>query len=340
MLNVCLIGFGGIAQAHRRAYEHLMQTGAPVCLKAACDIDPNRFTQKVKINLAAGEASPEATLSFYTDLDAMLAAEKPDLVDICLPTPLHADTAVEMLRRGYHVLSEKPMARTFDLCRQMLQAAKQAQGRLMIGQCLRFYPQYEYLKGLVDSQLYGRVIAAFFERLSGPPVWAWQNWYMDYVRAGGCLLDMHIHDLDMCRYLFGEPESVSCRTQDVQSRMDSVHTNLYYPDKPVTAIGDWSLDGVSFRHGYRVSFESATVIFDSQAVWVHPRAGEPFRVDLPYELGGIEREIDYFVRTIEQGAELTTNPPLSAALTVKLAETLRDSAQAGGERLAFEAVIA
>ncbi|HBP38607.1 MAG TPA: gfo/Idh/MocA family oxidoreductase [Clostridiales bacterium] len=335
MINVGLLGFGGIAQVHRAAYDSLARKGFPVCLKSACDIDPEQFTRKIAINLGTAAVDEKNQMQGYTDLDEMLAQEDLNLIDICLPTPLHAANAIAMLNRGYNVLSEKPMARTLSMCNDMLAAAEKAEGRLMIGQCLRFYPQYEYIKDLIDKGTYGRVISGFFERISGPPIWAWQNWFMDYERSGGCLLDMHIHDLDMMRYLFGEPESVSCRTQNVQSKMDVVHSRLNYADKPVFAIGDWSLDGVPFRHGYRIGFEQATVVFDSSVVTVYPRSGASFTADLPYEEGGIEREIAYFISLIESGRPNEKNPPESAALTVRLAETLRDSALQGGIQLPF-----
>ena len=306
-----------------------------VCLKAACDTDPEQFKKRITINLGTADVDESKPLTCYTDLEEMVAKENLDLIDICLPTPLHAANAIAMLNRGYNVLSEKPMARTLALCNDMLAAAQNAKGRLMIGQCLRFYPQYEYIKDLIDKGTYGRVISAFFERTSRPPMWAWQNWYMNYERSGGCLLDMHIHDLDMMRYLFGEPESVSCRTQDVQSKMDVVHSRLNYADKPVFAVGDWSLDGIPFRHAYRIGFEKATVIFDSSVVTVYPRSGESFKVDLPYEQGGIEREIAYFVGLLESGEKNMKNAPESAAMTIRLAEALRDSALQGGTLLPY-----
>ncbi len=337
MLHVGLIGFGGIAQAHRAAYEKLAKEGAPVKLLAACDIDPEQFKRRIEINLGASDVDPASKMACYTDLEEMLAREPLDLIDICLPTPLHAPYAIDMLGRGYHVLSEKPMARTSGLCQAMVDAAAKSRGQLMIGQCLRFFPQYEYLRGLVQQETYGKAISAVFERTSGPPRWAWENWFMDYERSGGCLLDMHIHDLDMARALFGEPEAVSCVTRDVQSRMDVVHSTLFYGDgKPVFALGDWSMEGCPFQHGYRIGFEQATVIFDGSKVTVYPRGGDSFAADLPYEQSGIEREIRYFTGLLESGRPNEINPPQSALRSVLLAEALRDSALAGGTRVTLK----
>jgi predicted dehydrogenase len=333
MVRVGIIGFGGIAQAHKAGYTLLSKKGVGVRLVSVCDINPERFKNKVMINLETLETG-ELDAACYTDLKEMLAKEKLDMVDICLPTPLHAKMAVDMLNRGYHVLSEKPMARTYDDCVEMLKAAKNAKGKLMIGQCLRFYPQYEFLKNSIESNRFGKVLSAFFERLSAPPVWGWKNWFMDYDQAGGCILDMHIHDIDMARYLFGAPKAVSCLAQDKCSKLDIVHTRLIYDNMPVTAVSDWTLSGFPFRHGYRVNFEKAAVIFEQGKVNVYPNDGEPYEPEME-NLDGILREIEYFTGIIESGADNLKNPPESAANSVKLVETMRESALHGGKEIYF-----
>lgn len=334
MLKAVMIGFGGIAQGvHMPAYRYLQEKGK-VQLTGVCDIDPQRFTQKIEINIAGGEENAAAEVHQYTDLETMLAAEKPDMVDICLPTPFHAPTAVEMLKRGYHVLSEKPMARTYEGCLDMIHAAREADRKLMIGQCLRFFPEYSFLKNAVESGEFGKPLSAAFRRQSAPPKWAWENWYMNTEMSGGCIMDLHIHDIDMIRYLFGEPEAVSCCSQDIDSHFDVVYSQLYYPGMPVTAIGDWSQTGANFAADYRVAFEKATVICDG-GLTVYPRdGGAPWHPEL-HGLDGYTAEIEFFVDSILEGKTNIKNPPESAAATIHLVETLRQSAMAGGERTAF-----
>ena len=339
MINVGMIGFGGIAQAHKAAYKALVQQGKNVHLEAVCDIDPDRFQKNTKINIKTDNGLLDEDVHCYTDLDKMLASEQIDLIDICLPTPLHADMAIAMLKRGYHVLSEKPMSRNYIDCQRMLAAAEKAKGRLMIGQCLRFYPQYDYLKQCIDDGRYGRPRSAFFQRLSGPPVWGWNNWYMDYEKSGGCITDMHIHDIDMARYLFGEPKAVSCCTQDDISQSAIVHTRLYYDNLPVLAIGDWSLTGYNFQHKYSVGFEKASVVFENDQVSVYPKdGGTPFSPDI-HPRDGIEGEIEYLIGLIETDSLNQKNPPQSAALSLKLIETMRSSAEQGGVTLPFNGAL-
>jgi len=182
MVRSCIIGFGGIAQGHRAAYANLEKQGIAK-LVGAYDIDPGQFTRKITINIDTGEQE-KVDIHFYTDLEEMLEKEKPDMIDICVPSFLHADYAVQMLERGYHVQCEKPMALNYADCKRMLAAAEKSGKELMIGQILHFFWEYDYLKKAVDDGRFGKVLAASFSRLSSPPRWAWENWFMNYERSG------------------------------------------------------------------------------------------------------------------------------------------------------------
>ncbi|MCL2462155.1 MAG: Gfo/Idh/MocA family oxidoreductase [Defluviitaleaceae bacterium] len=329
MFNAAILGLGGVAQAvHVPAYKVLEERGK-ARLVAACDIDPGQFTKKQEINLGAAGAMPE-NLRTYTDLEEMLAKERLDLIDICLPTDLHSKYAIDMLARGYHVESEKPMARGSEECAAMIEAAKAAKGRLMIGQCLRFSDEYLFLKDAIDNNTFGRPISAVFRRQSGPPLWSSENWLMDHARSGGCLLDMHIHDIDIARFLFGEPGAVSCVAEKVYSGDDIVHSRLIYDGLAVFAVGDWSQYGADFAADYRVGFEKATVICEAGVVTIYPREGQPWKPALSGD-SMYMKELEYLIDMAVSGAPNTKNPPESAAASVRLVEKLKSSADRNGE---------
>ena len=331
MIKVALLGFGGIAQAaHMPAYRELEAEGK-MQLVAVCDIDPTRFGGNMEINIGSDNEALSETVKRYTDWRDMVANENFDMVDICVPTFLHAELAIEMLNRGYHVLSEKPMSLCYEDCLRMCEAAKAADRQLMIGQCLRFGNEYLYLKKVVEENTFGKPLSGVFRRLSAPPIWGWDNWFMDAERSGGCILDLHIHDIDMLRYLFGEPTAISCDAQDVYSKNDLAHSRLYYPGFSMLAIGDWSQQGLPFTCDYRVAFEHASVDFAGGKITVYPREGEPYTPDwTPNNF--YTAEIAYFIDLLETGVANTENPPESAAKTVKLISALRASAEAGGEK--------
>lgn len=335
MINAALIGFGGIAVSHRQAYANLERQGIAK-LVAACDVDPKAFDRKIKINLDTGTGILDEKLNFYTDLDRMLEKEKIDLIDICLPTYLHAEYASRMLLAGYNVMSEKPMALGAEDCEVMLRAARESGKHLMIGQCLRFYPAFDFVKAAIEDGSFGELQSASFSRLSAPPTWGFENWFMDPERSGGCMTDLHVHDVDIIRYLFGEPEAVECRASSSVSRHDTVHSCFFYGGKPVSAIGDWTLTGMSFRAEAIIGFERATLKIDGTKLTVYPKDGSESYLAELCNISGIEGELAYFSGVITGERENTKNPPESAARTIRLVEALRESADSGGKLIRFE----
>lgn len=335
MLNAAIIGFGGIAQAHKKGYDLLEKEGK-VKLVAACDIRKEAFEKQVEINLKSDTPATTNTFHQYTNLDEMLANESIDFVDICVPTYLHSELAVKMLNLGYHVLSEKPMSLSTQACIPMLEAEKTSGKHLMIAQCLRFFPEYEYLKECIDENRFGKVLSAFFSRLSTPPLWGWQNWFMNPELSGGCITDLHIHDIDIVRYLFGEPEAVSCRASHSVSAYDTVQTALFYGGTPITAVGDWTLSKMTFSASYRVDFEGATVCYENGKVTVYPKNEQnAFSPDIP-KISGYAAEISYFCDVISGKTENLKNPASSAARSIQLIEAMKLSADQDGEKIKFE----
>ena len=336
MLNAAIIGFGGIAKAHKKGYDKLEKQGKAK-LVAVCDIREEAFKSCVATNIDEEKVEAGA-YRCYTDIEEMLAEEKIDFVDICVPSFLHCEVAVDMLERGYNVLCEKPMSLCSEDCEKMLEAEKASGKHFMIAQCLRFFKEYEYLKKCIDSNTYGKVLGAFFSRNSAQPTWGWENWFMDYERSGGAIMDIHIHDIDVARYLFGEPEAVSCRASDCNTKYDIVQTSLYYGNVPVTANGCWTAGKIRFSASYKVDFEKASVLYENGTVTVYLEEGEPFTPQLEGQDGYTE-EISYFCDVIEGKIQNTKNPASSAALSVKLVETMKNSVDNFGKIISFSAVV-
>ena len=330
MLNAALIGFGGIAQAHKNGYATLEKLGK-VRLVAVCDIRKEAFEKTVEINLKTENKDSVCSFHCYTDVEEMLAKEQIDFVDICAPSYLHREIAVKMLERGYHVLCEKPMALNSEDCDAMLEAEQKSGKHFMVAQVLRFFPEYEYLKKCIVEHTYGKPLAAFFNRVSAPATWGWENWFMDYKKAGGCITDLHVHDIDIARYLFGEPEAVSCRAVDTNSKYDIVQTTLHYKDVLVTAHGAWASKKTKFSADYRVDFENATVVLEGGKVTVYPNdETAPFSPEL-HGWDGYTDEIDYFCDVVSGKIKNTRNPASSAAKTIRLIEAMKKSADSQGE---------
>lgn len=337
MIKTAIIGFGGIAQAvHLKPHLELEKEGTAK-LVAVCDVDTSRFEKKMEINMGGSDTGLPESVKRYTDYKEMLEKEDIDMVDICVPTFLHAEISNYALKAGVHVLCEKPMSLNYDLCQTMIETAKDTGKKLMIGQCLRFDNSYLYLKELLESGKYGKPISGVFNRLSTKPDWGWENWFLNYERSGGAILDMQIHDTDIIRYIFGNPKSVSCFTHGVYSKVDIAHSHYIYDDFNFTAIGDWSREGTAFEESYVVAFEKATIVLSGGKVTAYVRGEkEPVEVEID-KVDPYRAEIMYFIDCIVNDKENVTNDPEDCAVTVKLVHTLLDSSDKNGAVVPFNA---
>ena len=330
-IKVAIIGFGGIARSHYTAYYNLEQSGAPVRVAAVVDRNAAQFKSNASINLGGTNVMLSEEVHTYTDADELLRCEDFDMADICLPSFLHKEYAVKLLRAGKHVLCEKPMALREEDCREMVETAKECGRRLMIGQCLRFDPAYLYLKDCVDGGALGTLRYLTMQRLSEYPAWSVGSWFGDKEKCGGCLIDTHIHDIDMARFLLGEPLSVSCVAHDNIPHCQLVNSRLFYEHATVVADGAWDeARPIPFYMGYDAKFDGGSVTFDGTSVLVKKNGEEAVAVDLPAE-DRIGEEIRHFLALVaDPTLENTRNSAQSAARSVELSRILERSAEQGG----------
>lgn len=335
MIKVGLIGLGFMGRTHLDNYIRLESEGFPVKLVAICDVDSEKFKGKFAGgNIAVSDNNYDfSKYNLYTCMDEMLEKEDMDYVDITLPTYLHAEATIKALEKGFHVLCEKPMARTSDECKKMIKTAEKTGKKLMIGQCLRFWPEYEILKEYVDSGKFGKVTSAYFYRGGGTPIWSFENWLLQKDKSGGALLDQHIHDVDTINWLFGKPDKVSTAAKNAipGSGYDIVSTNYIYKDgKVVNAQDDWTLNGdYGFEMLYRVNFEKGNLVFEDGKLTINPNDGKNFVPDHPNEMG-YYREIQYFVNCIINDEPITIAPIESTMETIIIAEAEEASADNEG----------
>lgn len=332
MLKVGLIGFGFMGRMHFDNYVRLMAEGEPVQLVAVCDL----LIDELKEGKASGNIATEQEVydlspyRLYDNIDNMLANETFDIVDIALPTYLHAEYACALMEKGIDVLCEKPMALKSEDAWKMVETSRRTGRKLMIGQCLRFWPAYEYLQACVEDKRYGEVVGGYFFRGSAAP----KNWFLDGSLSGGNIVDMHIHDTDMIHWLFGKPEKVSTIARNVipGSGYDNVSTNYIYPDgKAINAQSDWTLEGdYGFSMTYRVNFEGGNLVFENGQVKVNPNDAPGFVAELSDDMG-YYHEIKYFLDAVRTGQPVLKCTPESAVGTLEIIEAEIRSADLKGE---------
>ena len=331
MINVGVIGMGMMGSTHLDVYSKRDD----VRIAAVSDINEDLLHGRAQASgNIEGQASGGIDLTDVTKYDEgmkLIKDKSLDLIDICLWTPLHLDYARAALRKGRHVLLEKPVARTYRDAKKLVAAAAKAKGLSMCGMCMRFWPGWDWLKDKIASGEFGKVTAAHFRRWGGYPG---GPFYSNAEAAGGAMLDMHIHDIDFIYHCFGLPQAVTSKGfAKYSGDPDHVITRYDYDDGPlVVAEGVWVNDqDWPFRMRYDVTFERATAVFDLGAesqltVFTETAPPQPIPLD---DAMGYEREIDYFVNCIKSGTPPTVVNFAQAAESLKMYEAEYKSVQTG-----------
>lgn len=264
-IGVGVVGLGLMGRVHVEAYAAAARDGHACRLVAVSDRDPKNLSGR---SSARGNLHEDGTTRrlfdpsvVRTGVDAHDVFAHPDveLVSICTPTDTHVALATAALRAGKHVLLEKPVSLDPLEIDALARVAAESGRFCMPAMCMRFWPGWSWLAEAVRDGRYGRVTSAVFQRNGSRPTWG-AGFYADPRRSGGALFDLHVHDVDFVRHLFGEPESV-----ESTGSLDHVTTLYRYPSGPahVVAEGGWDhAPGFPFRMRYVVVFEGATAEFD------------------------------------------------------------------------------
>lgn len=189
-VTLALIGAGRIANVHADA----IAARPDARLAAVTDALPD-----------AAQALADRSGARVSSPDEIAADPAIDAVLICTPTDTHADLIERFARAGKHVFCEKPVDLNIDRARQVVDIAREAGIKLMMGFNRRFDPNFAAARRAIDEGRIGAVeMVTITSRDPGAPDIAYA------ARSGGIFRDMTIHDLDMARFLLGEdPVTVS-----------------------------------------------------------------------------------------------------------------------------------
>lgn len=204
---VCVAGCGRASTSrHGPSLAKYAAAQHDVTLAACCDLDDAKAAAyRERFGFARG----------YTDLDRMLAEERPDAVYVVMPTPLTCSVACRVLDAGYPVLMEKPPGETVAEAERIVAAADRAGVPAMAAFNRRYTPLVERLRD------------AMRECLPGPPLRI--RYTMARVRRADPDFSLTaVHGLDALRFLGGEIAEASFRYDPVPGFPPAVvHTALY-----------------------------------------------------------------------------------------------------------------
>jgi len=221
-LRGALIGAGAISQYHLSAWEKISQAE----IIAICD--PNR--QNAERRAAEFGIPPERV---FADPSEMFGATSLDFVDIAAPPESHLELTELAAAQSVHINCQKPFALNLTDARRMMDVCQQAGVLLNINENWRWRTWYRTIRQMIrDGKIGKPVYFRIFSHSSGY-VYGNPNPRHRFDWKHVILLEVGVHHVDILRFLFGEPVSVTARTNDVSHMLsgeDRAIVLLDFPD--------------------------------------------------------------------------------------------------------------
>ena len=322
-LRVGLIGAGAIAQAcHGPGYERSGRTEL-VAFADPAKARHGEMTERFK------------GIRGYRDYASMLREEQLDVASVCTPNAAHAEATIAALEAGCHVLCEKPMATTVDETEAMMAAAKRARRKLMVGFTHRLMTGPAKCREMLRAGHIGKPFMIRVRFAHGGPYPGWakdpDTFYRPETAAGGAMLDMGIHAIDLCNWIMGPVVSVAatCKTLVKRIKVDDNavlllefkngalgYIEVGWTSKPgFTGVELYGTEGsliCDYLKGLALCGGKASAGRDSTAEWT--------TLDPTPTKGGWDTEIGHWVDIVEGKAKLEMDGKAGrAALEVALA---------------------
>jgi myo-inositol 2-dehydrogenase/D-chiro-inositol 1-dehydrogenase len=311
-----LIGYGAFGGKYARV----------ICQLEGCELAVIAVPSEQSRERARRETGA-AVLADYHDL---LAREDVDAVCVVAPNYLHEPVALAALAARKHVLLEKPMALTPEGCDRIIDAARAAGRKLLVGHVLRFSPVYVRMMELIAEGRIGHPRYVLVDLWRRPYSQGASGWKRDPARVGSSILEEPVHYFDVVPWFLqgsGEPQSVTAfanrRTPgaaDTAAIYDNFTAVLHYADGAYGVISQ-SLSAVEHYLSVKV-FGSHGVVRSEWHAQQDRSVGPSFSLSIsegtrmvvlpveapPDELFELGVEIGAFAAAIERGAPLPFSP--------------------------------
>ncbi|HSL42619.1 MAG TPA: Gfo/Idh/MocA family oxidoreductase [Anaerolineales bacterium] len=215
----------------------------------------------------AGAIAQQYGTTVYPSLEEMLPDV--DVVDICSPTHLHYEMALQAAAAGKHIICEKPLARTTHQALKIVNACRKAGVELLVAHVVRFFPEYALARAAVAEGQIGKPGVLRLHRGSYRPKKPAGNWFLDEVKSGGILMDLMIHDYDYARWIAGEVETVFAQRvteRHIEASVDYGLVILSHRSGALSHIsGAWAYPPPTFRTKLEIAGDRGLIEFDSDA---------------------------------------------------------------------------
>ena len=274
------------------------------------------------------------------DYRELLDATQPDIVAVANENDLKAEVCLEALRRGVHLVVDKPLALTLEETNAVREAARRAGRSVLVLLTLRGHPQYRKVREIVQSGEIGEP-AQLHQKMSvelkpheRPP------WFLDRRRSGGPILDLAVHGVDQFEWVSGRRIVEVTASEANLSHPEMEHLTdsgamFFRLDNGGTAFIEHNrLNPPGAGMDYRLSVigtKGQVNLRMGQTIWIETEAGR--REIAPDELGPAVSVVEDWLDALNTRGEMLV--PDEAGLRSNEICCLAVQAAAGGERIAI-----
>lgn len=252
--KIGVIGAGFIVDScHLVAYKNMGFKVAAITAKAGAD------------EVAKKHGIPKV----YPTFKELCDDPEIDVVDIAIPPDYQLEVVKYAAKKGKHILCQKPMSIELNDTKEIVKIAEEAGVTLAVNQNCRWAPASRIIKSLLDNGFLGQPVIATIDL-------RWRFYWQDFCKNYDKLIisNMSIHHLDVFRYWFGEPESITAITtkfpgQEYKSDTIALYTLQYQSGLLASACDDgftWS-DPDDMRADFRI--EGTGGIVKGRYGWTH-----------------------------------------------------------------------
>lgn len=193
-LKYALIGCGRISPNHITA-----ALNNNLNIVGLCDL----VIEKVKRQIS--DYNLKDITRSYTDYKMMIEHEKPDLIAIATESGNHAEIAKYCIKKGIHLVIEKPIALSLDDADQIIQLSKTY--NVVVSSCHqnRFNKSIQKIRESIEHNRFGRLFhgTAHIRWNRGKEYYSQAPWRGTWEQDGGALMNQCIHNIDLLRWMMG-----------------------------------------------------------------------------------------------------------------------------------------
>lgn len=330
-LRGVLAGCGFFGQIHLEAWRRM----DGVRIVAACDLDEARARESAERG--------------YARLEEMLDAERPDFLDIATRPEMHLPMVRAAGECGVPVICQKPLAPSWEECREIVRTAAAAGIRLMVHENWRWQPWYRFVGAELQRGSIGDPVTYAFRTRkfdgAGDGAYAQQPYFRSYPRL--LIYETLIHHLDTARFLFGDVERVYAQTRRINAAIAGEDAALIMtthrsglagvvdghrfldlaPDSP--PLGEFVVEGQGYA--LDVTPEGHVELWDGrqrERVWQNA-------VTAGYRGDSVLATCQHFVDCLRSGEEFETNGADYLHSIAAMEAAYRSAASGRGEDLAY-----